>query len=462
MMITEDIKRNHHRLSNCSVKFLEFVEKNPDCLIRSSFSSLQWHDKKIKLQPWPTFINQKKKEEMAAASIRLCKLIKRIPQRIFNNNPDKISQYYRMPPDIVKMQLDTSNQQHIDQLMARGDFIISASGLKCIEFNVSSDLGGLEKPIWESMYLNTPIISRFLENNRAEVKNTNLLALLLRRLIDIVMSNWPRQKEINIAFVIPGYMEGHRNKEISYLNQSYQGVLGVKNKHLQGQIIFRDYHHLNTDANGVYDEVKKVRVHILIELYTGMVMPDILGHFKQGNLLLYNGPITRLLSSKLNLGLLSESEDSTIFSGEEREIIKTYIPWSRKIDTVDTTYKGTKIRLDNFLLSNKEKFVIKPSEGSGGIGICVGKNTRATQWIEAVKLAVSQKNWLAQEYIESLPYLYQTGESGCGEHNVIWGGFVFGTEYVGGWVRILSRKDSKGIINRLQGAEEGVIFEVDE
>jgi hypothetical protein len=462
MMITEDIKRIHKQLSNCSVKFLEFVEKDPDCLMRSSFSSLQWHDKQIKLQPWPTFINRNRKKDMEIASIRLCNLIKQVPRRIFNNNPAKISQYYRMPLDIVKMQLDTSSQEHIDQLMARGDFIISASGLKCIEFNVSSDLGGLEKPIWESMYLNTPIISKFLENHQVQIKNTNLLTVLLRHLLDIALSKWPRQKKINIAFVIPGYRKGSRNKEFSYLSQSYREVLEVKNKHLQGQIIFCDYHHLSTSNNGVYLEENMGRVHILIELYTGMVMPEILDRFKQGNILLYNGPITRLLSSKLNLGLLSENENSAIFNEEERKIIQTYIPWSRKIDIIDTTYKGTKVRLDNFLLSNKEKFLIKPSEGAGGMGVCVGKNTTAAQWREAVELALSQKKWLTQEYVQSLPYLYQVGENGCSQHNVIWGGFVFGSEYVGEWVRLLARKDSKGIINRKQGAEEGIVFEVEE
>jgi hypothetical protein len=462
MVITEEIKKNHQQLSNCSVQFLEFVENCPDSLIRSNFSALEWHDKKIKLQSWPTFINRNRKKDMETASIQLCKLIKQVPRRIFKNNPDKISHYYRMPLDIVKIQLDTSNQEHIDQLMARGDFIISSSGLKCIEFNISSDLGGLEKPIWESMYLNTPIISRFLKNNQVQIKNTNLLAVLLRHLIDIALAKWPRQKEINIAFVIPGCKESFRNKELSYLKQSYQEVLRVKNKHLQGQIIFCDYHYLSTAANGVYDEGKKVRVHILIELYTGMVMPEILECFRQGNILLYNGPITRLLSSKLNLGLLSENENSAIFSDEERKIIQTYIPWSRKIDTIDTNYKGTKIRLDNFLLSNKEKFLIKPSEGAGGMGVCVGKNATAAQWQEAVRLAISQKNWLIQEYIQSLPYLYQTSEIGYGEHDVIWGGFVFGSEYVGEWVRLLARKNSTGIINRLQGAEEGIVFEVEE
>jgi hypothetical protein len=461
MLIKKDFKENHKQLSDCNAKFLEFVEKNPDSLVRSNFSSLVW-DENTKLQPWPLFINSTRKKEIETATIRLCKLIKQIPLRIFNNNPDKISQYYKMPGDIVKMQLDTSDQGHIDQLMARGDFVMSSSGLKCIEFNVSSDLGGMEKPIWESMYLNIPIISRFLEKYRVKINNTNSLAALLGGLIDIAISNGHQQKEINIAFVVRGYRGGWLEKEISYLSQSYRDVLGAKNRHLQGQIIFCEYHQLNTSSNGVYYEGKNVRVHILIELYAGMVMPDVLEHFKQGNILLYNGPITRLLSSKLNLALLSEHKNSAIFSEEERKIIQAHIPWNRKIDAIDTTYKGTKIRLDNFILSNKDKLVIKPSEGSSGMGVYMGKKVTTAQWQEAVIRAISQKNWLVQEYIESLPYLFQEGEIGCLEHNVVWGGFLFGDEYLGGWVRLLPVEDEKGIISAKRGAEESVVFEVEE
>lgn len=463
MIIPKESKRNHQQLSHCNVKFFEFVEQNPDSLVRSNFSSLVW-DENTKLQPWPLFINRTRKKEMETATIRLCKLIKQIPLRIFNNNPDKISQYYKMPVDIVKMQLDTSDQGHIDQLMGRGDFVMSSSGLKCIEFNVSSDLGGLEKPIWESMYINIPIISRFLEKYRVKINNTNSLTALLGGLIDIAIANGHQQKEINIAFVVRGYREGWLEKEISYLSQSYQDVLGTKNRHLQGQIIFCEYHQLNTTTNGVYYEGKNVRVqvHILIELYAGMVMPDILEHFKKGNILLYNGPITRLLSSKLNLALLSEQKNSAIFNEEERKIIQAHIPWTRKIDIMDTTYKGTKIRLDDFILSNKDKLVIKPSEGAAGMGVYVGKNATNVQWQEAVIRAISRKNCLVQEYIESVPYLFQNGESGCVEYNVVWGGFLFGDEYLGVWVRMLPVEDDKGIINAHQGAEETVVFEVEE
>jgi len=460
MAIANDIKTNHRQLSHCSVKFLEFVEKNPDSFIRSNFSSLKWHDERVKLQPWPTFVNRKTKKKLAIAHLQVYDLIKKLPRRLFDNNPDKISHYYEIPVDLVKMQLDATNQEHINQLLARGDFIFSPSGIKCIEYNISSDLGGLETPIWQSMYSNVPVISRFMEENKVKIKNNNLLFSLLKYLVDVAGTKWHSHTEINICFVIRNFSEGDWHREKIYLNQIYRDILDSGNKSLNGQIIFCNYHQLNTSNNGVFHRQKQI--HILVEFYSGMVMPEIVNCFKNGDILLYNGPITRLLSNKLNLALLSENQDSAIFSDEERQIIKKYIPWTRKLTGGDTTYEGVKIKLEDFVLANREKLLIKPSENYGGIGVCIGNNTPDSLWRENIGRAIKQKSWLVQEYVRSLPYLYQAGENGCAEHNVIWGGFVFGPRYAGEWVRLLPTDDNKGIINRAKGAEEGVVFEVEE
>jgi len=70
-----------------------------------------------------------------------------------------------------------------------------------------------------------------------------------------------------------------------------------------------------------------------------------------------------VLSSKLNISLLSEHEDSDLFTLEEREIIKTYIPWTRKTVPGLTTYKGEPVRLEDLVTSARERLVLKPSQG---------------------------------------------------------------------------------------------------
>ena len=67
MMITNDIKQAHQTLSNTGVRFIDFVERNPDILDRSNFKEV--YEMKFDLvspQPWPAFIDpdmQKQLEE---------------------------------------------------------------------------------------------------------------------------------------------------------------------------------------------------------------------------------------------------------------------------------------------------------------------------------------------------------------------------------------------------------------
>jgi hypothetical protein len=59
--------------------------------------------------------------------------------------------------------------------------------------------------------------------------------------------------------------------------------------------------------------------------------------------------------------------------------------------------------------------------------------------------------------------VYQFGEEGYIKHEVVWGLFVFGQEYAGGFLRIIPKTENiKGIINTARGAYETVFFEVDE
>jgi hypothetical protein len=192
---------------------------------------------------------------------------------------------------------------------------------------------------------------------------------------------------------------------------------------------------------------------------------------RKGNLLIYNGPISSIMSSKLNIALLSEHEESDRFTAAERQIIKTYIPWTRHLrspgtlgtlDTLDTTYRGERIDLEQFVLTHREQLVLKPSTGYGGKGVHVGQRTPEGQWQELVQEACSQGQWVVQERVESLPLLLQWGERGCAEHDSVWGMYVFGTRYGGVWLRVLPHILNDGVINAHKGARSPLVFEVEE
>jgi len=141
------------------------------------------------------------------------------------------------------------------------------------------------------------------------------------------------------------------------------------------------------------------------------------------------------------------------------------------------------------LSHHREKLVLKPALGSGGRGIVVGKFTSQSQWEALVQSALNAGNWrhlefqiprteeewhrfsmnaqnivtwTVQEYVESTPLVYQSGDFGYSTHRTVWGYLLFGSRYAGGLVRALPERIPEGVINCHQGAKLSVMFEVEE
>ncbi len=489
MEIKTSIIKTHENLSKCSVRFLDFAQQNPNSLKANNYNLLDLNDPLFRLQPWPTFINRQTKNEIKEASLKVLNLLRSLPARIFSNDYEKICQYYGLSVDLAKYLLYGITDVHLDNLLARGDFMINESGIKCLEYNVNTNLGGMNLPLWESLYLATPVISEFLNKYKVKIYNKNLYSFLFEQLINAARTFYTDCEEVNIAIVMPKRADDpYRPSQERYLNSVYREVLHSQFDKLKGQVFICDFSHIKVVGEDVLCESKKL--HYLVEWCWGFVPIEILDLFKERKILISNGAIAWLLSTKLNLALLSENKDSDLFSPEEKEIIEKYIPWTRRVVPGNITYKGEKIQLKEFLLSNREKLVLKPLVGGGGKDIYIGchkseeewkdlvesamkgndwkhlhinSNLTEEKWFEFAEKAYNEiKSWVVQEYIESPRYLYQLGENGCAEHHAVWGFFMFGNTYAGGWVRVMPADNDSGVINCHQGARVSVLFEVDE
>lgn len=469
MELTKEIKDTLETLSKVNLDFFEFVEKNPACLKRANFKELEELRNKLQLlQPWPTFLSRKRKEMFQDAGVKLCNLIKSIPKRLFNNDTERMSTFYELPVNIINLQMEGVAEEHLENLLARGDFIFSPaksqsqSELKCVEYNIAGNLGGHLLPFWESLYLKNPLIRKFLSEYRVKVKNKNLLEIYLEHCIQSV-ENLVLQTgdtEMNVTLVFKNAAANDSSSMAGYLDKLYKELLKRKHPSLTGNVFLCDYSDLEVENDWVYYRGRKI--HAITEWYFGLVPPRIMKVFKTGNIRILNGPITNLLSSKLNLVLLSENENSPIFNDEEKETIKKYVPWSRKIAPGETTYKDKKIQLVDFIISNKDTMVIKPSLGLGGDGVYIGQHMPEKEWERLVKTAIQKKDCLAQELVESGSALYQYGEAGCDKYDLAWGFFIFGSQYAGTFLRVISKKNMPRIINTHQGAQISIVFDVDE
>jgi hypothetical protein len=491
MEISEELKHVYDRLSVNNRKFLRFVESTYGGLERETYNDLfKVNDYLFKMQPWPMFFSAAARAEIGGAAAKVFDLIKSIPLRVFDGDYQKMSDYYEIPVDLIEYFLSGVTQEHLDGLVARGDFVMSPQGMKCIEFNVNTNLGGLGSVFWQSAYLSVPLIRRFLQQEAIELRNRGFFAHLFDHIIDDILERFPRRTGgLNVACVmLPGGGTMNEAQQQRYLESVFNGVLQTKGQGLKGSVVICDYSRLSVTGDTVF--YRETPIHAMFELCMGYVPPQFTEAFKAGGTAVYNGAITWLMSTKLNFALLSEREDSDVFSSHEQETIKKHIPWTRKVTPGRTTYKGKEIDLVDFILAERERLVLKPLVGSGGkdvyIGartaadewekvfekslqckstmadVVVGKDMNFEQWKALMEKALSIEQWLVQEYATSYPFVFQHGEEGYVPHDVSWGLFVFGSRYSGGWARVLPSAHEKGVVNAHQGAESILIFDVDE
>lgn len=465
---TPEICEAHRMLSKWNVKFLEFLLENPEGLKRSHYDTLVNNPLFNRLQPWPTFISSEKKNELKKVCMTVFDLIKSIPGRVFNNDFDRIGQYYELPGNYCRLMLEGIDRSFLDGLVGRGDFILCPDrGIKCIEYNANANLGGVDQDYLEVMYLNIPTIAKFLTTNNLQIRRSYFLIKLLGHFLEnaVAQSGFNSWSEINTALAVNNYSYAEYDAKYTEIKQVYNYVLSNLNSRLSGDLFFCDFNMLNLDNGIIYYNKKPVR--IIIDWCMGKVPAWVMGPVKAGNLFLYNGPIMDILANKLSLALLSEMENSDIFNSGERENIKKYIPWTRKLIPGETTYdtnNGENIRgrLEDVVISYREQLVIKAGRSYGGKEVIMGMEVPPPQWKQLIEKAFAQKDWVVQEYIKPYSLLYQFGESGYVPHQVVWGVFSFGTQSPGGFVRVLPEKNQHHVININQGAEQSFTLELAE
>jgi hypothetical protein len=329
---------------------------------------------------------------------------------------------------------------------------------------MSSNLGGWEIDFMQPQYVQTPVISQFIKKENIHFKQSRFFSTLFwhiaREGITRLTHCFGTEKELNVAIGYPELPEYNDKNLDNLLLQLLRQEVKKVDPRFRANLFFCDINQLEPGDQGLLSNGK--RIHVLLEQNNGKIPLWMMDFVNMQKLVIFNGPLGQFMTNKLSMALLSTHQDSDIFNNREREIIKKYIPWTRKTEPGTTTFAGKSIEMESFLLRHKDRLVLKPADGLGGVDVTLGKSVSPGQWKTQVENALKHRTWVVQEYLESSQYMLQHGEIGSHPYDAVWGLFVFGkTGYAGGFVRILPDKKGTGVINYHQGAEETLIIEVE-
>jgi hypothetical protein len=118
-----------------------------------------------------------------------------------------------------------------------------------------------------------------------------------------------------------------------------------------------------------------------------------------------NGFRSELAHKRATLGLLTDDTLTARFPAAERKAIREHVPWTRLVAATKTTYNDQSVDLPEFVLQNREKFVLKPNDEYAGKGVFFGAEMDSNGWERALREAL-RTPYVVQERVDFAQALF--------------------------------------------------------
>jgi hypothetical protein len=110
--------------------------------------------------------------------------------------------------------------------------------------------------------------------------------------------------------------------------------------------------------------------------------------------------------------LLTDDSVTARLPAADRELIRTFVPWTRFVSPRKTKYKDQDVDLPEFILRCREQLVLRPNDHECDQRVFVGADMSSSAWDRAVRLAL-RTPYVVQERFSCGPQIfpmYQYGE----------------------------------------------------
>ena len=171
----------------------------------------------------------------------------------------------------------------------------------------------------------------------------------------------------------------------------------------------------------------------------------------------------KLAHKKAFFAVLTDPSHATLFSAEERAIIRAHVPWTRVVDDVQTDKDDWRGDLLELTRAWREHLVLKPNDEYGGKGVHLGWEKTESEWETAIEAALADPygTWVVQERIpvrrEVFPQFDATGRISMNDMLVDFAPYLFRGR-MGGY---LTRLSATGLANVTSGGGQVPAFVVD-
>lgn len=465
-------------LSAGYARLLERVEADPSLLTRERFAAMiAAAQRRIPvflgfdpaapygLQPWPVLLSAERRDEMAAASVGLARLMRALPGRLFGDDAAALQRFYGLETQMLAMLL-VAEPSGIPETISRLDMVDTAEGLKCMEFNSGNSAAWQDNVVSPVFLSEASPFADLLGEMGATWTDTS--RRLLRHAVTSVMAHpVGSEGDLDLAVVVATHSSHYSkdNHPESHYQRQYARALAELAPGRRGRLHLVANDELTFEGGHLVVGGRRVRV--VFGDIDERSRHSLFRALKAGSLVHLSSPVGPLvLGDKRNLAVLSAAAAKPaanpaddLLDDAERQLVEHYIPWTRRAatDAVATFRDDAERPVPELLRRHRADLVLKGALSFGGEDVVVGRVTEEAEWERAVETALEHGGWVVQEYLESVTYPLQLGDEGWAPHRLVWGPWVAGDEYAGLFVRLMP--EARGpVVNMVTGATVGMAF----
>lgn len=288
---------------------------------------------------------------------------------------------------------------------ARLDSFLTESAYSFVELNGESPAGIAYADSAADIFLELPVMKKFLERYDIErFDGRPKMFEVLMRAYEEFLGEAPEEKPV-IAIVdlkgLPTQKEFELFRDYFEENGCSALICSPDELEFDGERLY---------FKGVRIDVVYKR--LLVNEYLPIMerFPALLDAYRAGAICMVNSFRSKLIHKKAVFAVLTNERYAHLFTEAELRAIRAHIPWTRKFREESTVYAGETIDLVEWARLNRSKLVLKPNDDYGGHGIYIGWVLSAEEWDDAIKVALTDEDYLVQERVstskESFPMIF--------------------------------------------------------
>lgn len=324
----------------------------------------------------------------------------------------------------------------------RHDALFDGKNLKFIEFNTDNPGGRGWVDTLEDIYRAYPLYQELIAAYETERGDRPMLRAGMKAMLDCYREAGGRSQSPRIGLV--SYKEYLGSSDIEIV-RDYLVEHGVE-AHFMDPRDF-EYRKGKLYSGNLPFDILNLGIRFVFFKRFPREVRDFLEAIRDRAVVALN-PLRAIIGShKEILSFVSNTYNHHYFTEDEAAVIREHLPWTRKLDeTITMSPEGTDIALQDFIIRERDRMVLKPCGGAGGQGVTVGHTTSEGEWRDTVKHTMGCPWWIVQEAVPIPEYempVLKDGKIVLEKKFMNVNPYVYGGRYVG----CLGRVSERNVIN---------------